>query len=257
MHAESTAGKFPSLGNPRSPHPTGILETRLHHKPHLARRDVPSAAKNENFDRIRSFSINWTVFLSSPDGSRHSLFWGKAGASWEDQQQHIEFARRLAVAANKMIGKELFLEPSAIMTNSCKIMSLSNSREKMSKSSNNPNSAIFLLDSERVIEQKIKKASTDSIGRIVNDFDRQPEITNLLRIYEAFSGISIENIVEKFKNCTSYVEFKSELSRCICNYLQPIQYRYFSVKGDATVEKIMAENECRLEGIAREILKQM
>ena len=147
-----------------------------------------------------------------------------------DQKQHIEFTRKLVSAANSIYTDASLDLPVAVYPTECKIMSLLNAKEKMSKSTANQNESLFLLDSFESIGNKITKATTDARGKVVNNPFEQPEITNLLRIFSSISDIPIEVLVERYKDCKSYKKFKQDLIKCVCDFLGPIQERYAKIK---------------------------
>ncbi|MEK7451653.1 MAG: tryptophan--tRNA ligase [Patescibacteria group bacterium] len=137
----------------------------------------------------------------------------------EDQLQHLEFARTLARKFNAKFGK-IFREPKPVLAETPRLMSLDDPAKKMSKS--RPAGCLFIDDSPETIREKIKKATTDSGSEIKYDFGNKPAISNLMKIYSAFSGRSPENIEKRFKN-KSYGDFKKELAEIIIADLAPFQ----------------------------------
>lgn len=131
-----------------------------------------------------------------------------------DQLQHLELTRTLARKFNKKFGKT-FIESRAIMTQTPRVMSLSNPAQKMSKS--RPESCIFVDDSSEEIKNKIKRAVTDSGSEIKHDKKEKPAISNLLEIYSALSGESIPKIEDKFSG-KNYSDFKNALAELTADY---------------------------------------
>lgn len=139
----------------------------------------------------------------------------------EDQLQHLEFTRAIARKFNNKFGKT-FIEPKAILTSIPRLMSLDDPNKKMSKS--RPAGCLFLDDSPTAIKEKIMKAVTDSGKKIEFDLNNKPAISNLMKIYEAFSEKSLKNIELEFKN-KGYGDFKKSLADIIINALSPFQER--------------------------------
>jgi tryptophanyl-tRNA synthetase len=139
----------------------------------------------------------------------------------EDQLQHLEFSRTLARKFNSRFGKT-FIEPQAILTKTPRVMSLANPKKKMSKSQ--PESCLFIDDSPEEIRNKIKRAVTDSGKELKYDPKHKSAISNLMRIYQGFSGLSLKEIENKFKN-KGYGEFKKDLADIVIKRLAPFQKR--------------------------------
>ncbi|WP_104747781.1 tryptophan--tRNA ligase [Helicobacter cetorum] len=148
----------------------------------------------------------------------------------EDQKQHLELTRNVAEKFNRDFG-ECFKVPEPLIAKvGARVMGLDEPSIKMSKSHKGINHAIFLLDEPDVILRKIKKATTDSIGTIVFDENREG-IFNLLNIYMLLSHESKENIEERFRN-KGYGDFKKELAEVIIQALKPIQEKYKEISDD-------------------------
>ena len=136
----------------------------------------------------------------------------------DDQLQHIEFARMIARKFNSKFGKT-FVEPKAILTQTPRIMSLDDPTKKMSKSL--PKGCLYISDSPDEIRTKIKTAVTDS-GKTIAYDESRPGIANLLRIYSAFSGETIKDIVKQ-RSASSYVDFKNALADVVVKALEPFR----------------------------------
>jgi tryptophanyl-tRNA synthetase len=132
----------------------------------------------------------------------------------DDQLQHLELTRTLVRKFNSKFGKT-FVEPQPLLTSTPRVMSLDNPQKKMSKSM--PSGCLFLDESPKEIEKKIKSAVTDS-GNEIKSKPEKPALTNLIGIYSAFSGLSTKEIEKKFAGKT-YSEFKSSLAELITNSL--------------------------------------
>lgn len=155
----------------------------------------------------------------------------------EDQIQHLEFTRTLARKFNMKFKKKIFVEPKELLTETPKIMSLSDPLKKMSKSM--PEGCLFLDDTAEVIREKIKRAVTDSGNEIKYDPSKKPAISNLIRIYRGFTKMPIKEIEKKF-NGVGYGQFKKELGQTIADNLKVFQIRKKMLsKKPKTIEKIM------------------
>ncbi len=158
----------------------------------------------------------------------------------EDQKQHLELTRDVAMRFNRDYGECFKIPEPLIPKVGARIMGLDNPESKMSKSSSGANHAIFLLDSPEAIVAKFKKATTDSHTTIVFDPTRAG-LYNLLSIYEIFTHKSRESIEQEFAG-KGYGQLKSAIAEVVIESLRPIRERYERLMGD--------------EGYIREILAQ-
>jgi tryptophanyl-tRNA synthetase len=151
-----------------------------------------------------------------------------------DQKQHLELTRDLAVRYNNRFDREIFKIPEPFIppaTSGGRIMSLQDPTSKMSKSDENKNNFIALLDDPKTIIKKFKKAQTDSGTEITYDVENKPGVSNLLTIYSVISGQSIDEVVKHFEG-KMYGHLKVELGELVADYLQPIQERYHTIRND-------------------------
>ncbi|NLJ98130.1 MAG: tryptophan--tRNA ligase [Tissierellia bacterium] len=142
----------------------------------------------------------------------------------EDQKQHLELARDLAERFNNRYSETFKIPEPLIQKFGARIMSLQNPENKMSKSDENENSYILILDKPDVIRRKIKRAVTDSIGEVKYN-DEQLGIKNLMNIYSVFSGDSIDVIENRYEGL-GYGKFKEDVAEVVISGLAPIQKRY-------------------------------
>lgn len=142
----------------------------------------------------------------------------------EDQKQHIELTRDLAIRFNNTFGETFVVPEPDIKPAGARIMSLTDPLKKMSKSDPDPDSRIELRDPPEVIRRKIRKAVTDSETVIRYDEERKPAISNLLTIYSLLSGIPIPELEERYAG-KGYGQFKQDLAEMIIQALAPIQQR--------------------------------
>ena len=174
----------------------------------------------------------------------------------DDQKQHVELARDLAVRFNRVYG-ETFTVPEVYHPPvGARIMSLTDPTAKMSKSHENPNTYVALLDGPDVIRRKIRRAVTDSGGEIAAD-GLGPGIANLMAIY---SAITAEPLGSLHARCVGrgYGQFKNDLAEALVEFLRPIQARYRTIREDgdgvmAILRRGAAAARERAEPMLREV----
>jgi tryptophanyl-tRNA synthetase len=142
----------------------------------------------------------------------------------EDQKQHIELTRDLAIRFNRTFGETFVVPEPDIKPAGARIMSLTDPLKKMSKSDPDPDSRIELRDPPDEIRRKIRRAVTDSEAEVRFDEERKPAISNLLTIYSLFADIPIPELEQRYAG-KGYSEFKRDLAEVIIAGLQPIQQR--------------------------------
>ena len=177
----------------------------------------------------------------------------------EDQLQHLELARDVAKRFNSIYKEDVFKLPKPLTTeNTARIMSLQNPTKKMSKSDENKDASIFLLDSRDEILRKVKKAVTDS-ENCIKYSDDKPGIKNLINIYSAVTDKSYSEIEEEFKD-SGYGQFKIAVANAIADTLEPIQKKYNelnSSKYENYLKDICAKGAETAHSIAKEKLKKV
>lgn len=141
-----------------------------------------------------------------------------------DQNQHLELTRDLANRFNNAYSETFKVPEGYIPKVGARIMSLQDPTQKMSKSDSNENGYILLLDTPEVIVRKIKRAVTDS-GSEVKCGEGKAGVENLMNIYSAVTGSSMEKIEERFDG-KGYGVFKAEVAEAVVEALRPIQERY-------------------------------
>jgi tryptophanyl-tRNA synthetase len=159
----------------------------------------------------------------------------------EDQRQHVELTRDLAIKFNNTYSETFRVPDLFIPKVGARIKSLQNPDMKMSKSDENPMGCVYLLDPPNVIRKKIASAVTDSSHEIVAREDK-PGIANLLGILSACTGKPIEALEKEFASETNYGPFKAAVADAVIATLEPIQKRYAEVSKDkAYIEKVLAD----------------
>ena len=157
-----------------------------------------------------------------------------------DQKQHVELARDIAIRFNNKYGDTFKVPEPVISSAGTKIMDLITPTKKMSKSSENQNGVIRLLDDPEIIRKKIMKATTDSESIVRFDEENKPGISNLINIYSALTNKSIDEIENEFKDA-NYGTFK----KCVCDVvieeLSKIREKYFEYLNSDIIDKILEE----------------
>ena len=159
----------------------------------------------------------------------------------KDQLQHLEITRDIAQRFNGIYGDVFTIPEPYIGKAGAKIMSLQDPLKKMSKSDENPNASILLMDDPDTIIRKFKRAVTDSEGCICYR-DEQPGIKNLLDIYCACNNVTPEAAVKEFEG-KGYGEFKLAVGESVVNILKPVQDEYARLSKDkAYIDSVIKEN---------------
>src|SRR5436190_40007 len=169
----------------------------------------------------------------------------------QDQKQHLELTRDLAERFNRDFGETFKLPDPYIPKAGASIKSLQDPAKKMSKSDENANGSIFLLDEADTIVKKFKRAVTDSGTEITFDESR-PAITNLLTIYHLLTGRSQDECVANFEG-KGYGAFKTELAEATIEFLRPFQERVKQYD-DETLNGILSSGAVKARSIAADTL---
>ncbi len=169
----------------------------------------------------------------------------------EDQKQHLELTRDLAIRFNRDYGETFRVPDPFIPKVGARIMSLSDSTKKMSKSDESPNGCIELLDTAETVRRKFKRAVTDSGTEIKFDESR-PAITNLLSIYQLLTGKQPEDVEAHFAG-QGYAQLKNELADVTVEFLRPVQERVENIS-DQELDRILDDGRRRAQEIARQTL---
>ncbi|MBC2579720.1 tryptophan--tRNA ligase [Clostridium sp. DJ247] len=148
----------------------------------------------------------------------------------KDQKQHLELTRDIAERFNSLYSPTFTIPEPYIPETGAKIMDLQEPTKKMSKSSDNPNSYILIMDPPEVIRKKINRCVTDSLG-LVRYNDDQPGIKNLITILSAITGMSFDEIEKKYEG-QGYAQFKSDVAEAIVNELEPVQKKVNDILSD-------------------------
>ena len=173
-----------------------------------------------------------------------------------DQKQHIELARDIAMRFNQVYG-DVFTIPEGYMEkNGTKIMSLQDPKRKMSKSDENENASVGILDARDVIMRKFKRAVTDS-DTVVKFADGKDGINNLMTIYSCFTGKTMEEIESEFAG-KGYGDFKLAVGEVVADGLEPVRNKFNELMADkAYLESIMKEGADKANYMASKTLSKV
>src|SRR5699024_5020654 len=158
-----------------------------------------------------------------------------------DQKQHLELARNLAERFNTRAGEAVFTVPEPFIPKvGARIMSLGDPTAKMSKSDSVESNVIYLLDEPKKVVKKLKRAVTDSDGKVRFDEAAKPGVSNLLSIFSAVTGDSIPALEERYAD-SGYGALKGDLADAVVAFLEPLQARYHEFREDrAWLDAVLA-----------------
>ena len=176
----------------------------------------------------------------------------------EDQKQHVELTRDIAVKFNNDFDVELFVVPEPFIGGgtTARIMSLRDGKAKMSKSDPSEMSRVHLTDSDDEIAQKIRKAKTDPepLPDDPKDLDARAEAKNLVGIYAAVTGESVEQVLARFAG-QGFGAFKPALAEVLVELIAPIRERLDGLRKDpAELDRILAEGAARASELGAPVL---
>jgi len=171
----------------------------------------------------------------------------------EDQRQHLELTRDLAMRFNTRFGQTFTVPEAHILKETAKIFDLQNPNAKMSKS-NEPKGTINIMDDSSVTAKKIKGAVTDADGEIRFDSESKAGVSNLLGIYSAVSGTSIESLVSELSG-KGYGDLKSAVADAVLSVIEPIRDRANELLADqAELDRLLGVGAQRANTQAEQTL---
>ncbi len=166
----------------------------------------------------------------------------------EDQRQHLELTRDLAVRFNSRFGQTLVVPEPLILKATAKIVDLADPTAKMSKSA--PAGCVFLLDPPKRTEKKIKSAVTDSDSVVRFDPETKPGVSNLLTILASFTGRTVAEVTPEFAG-RMYGDLKKETAAAVVAFVEPFQARVSELLDDpAELDRQMAVGAGRAREVA-------
>ncbi|MFM1789854.1 MAG: tryptophanyl-tRNA synthetase, partial [Actinomycetota bacterium] len=147
----------------------------------------------------------------------------------DDQRQHVEITRDIAVRFNHRFG-DTFIVPKAVHPKAgARVMDLQDPTSKMSKSATTDSGLVYMLDDNAAIEKKFRRAVTDSDGEVRYDRENKPGVSNLLDILSACTGTPIEQLAGRY---TQYGPLKKDAGDAVIAVIEPIRTRYHELMAD-------------------------
>jgi tryptophanyl-tRNA synthetase len=175
----------------------------------------------------------------------------------EDQRQHLELTRDLAQRFNTLFGPTLTVPAPYIIKDTAKITDLQDPSAKMSKSASSPNGLIELLDEPSRSAKKIRAAVTDTGREILFDPERKPGVSNLLTIYSALTGRSIDELAAAYAG-KGYGDLKKDLAEVVVEFVRPIQERTRAYLDDpAQLDKLLGVGADKARAVASQTLRSV
>ncbi|HAO17513.1 MAG TPA: tryptophan--tRNA ligase, partial [Alteromonas macleodii] len=177
----------------------------------------------------------------------------------EDQKQHLELTRDIATRVNNLYGDVFRLPDPYIPDFGARIMSLQEPEKKMSKSDNNPNNFIGLLEDPKKLAKKIKRAVTDSDEQANIYFNptEKPGVSNLLTLLSLATGKSIKELEPEYTD-KMYGHLKGDVADAVVALLEPIQARYAEIRADrAYLDDVMRQGAEKASARAAETLAKV
>ncbi|MFM6963150.1 MAG: tryptophan--tRNA ligase [Micrococcales bacterium] len=181
------------------------------------------------------------------------LYQPKAVPVGEDQRQHIELTRDLAIRFNSRFGETFVVPEAVIQKENAKIYDLQNPTAKMSKSGD-PKGLVNIMDDNATIVKKFKSAVTDTDGEVRFDREAKPGVSNLLGLFSALSGRSIDDLVGQYGG-GGYGALKSDLADAAVSAIEPIRNRAEELLADAAqLDALLAAGAERANAVAEATL---
>lgn len=210
--------------------------------------------KSEQASNVSAGLFDYPVLMAS-DILLYGARWVPVG---DDQRQHLELTRDIAIRMNNKFG-DLFVIPETWEKQlaffdaheGIRIRSLRHPDKKMSKSVEDPQGTIQLDDSPESAYEKIKRAETDALGAINWDWEKQPGITNLLQIYEILSGEYHSDVLKKWTGQSSYGDLKEEVGNLVAKSLAELQNNVSKVDLTVVQEKLHSSEQAMVEQSAK------
>jgi len=174
----------------------------------------------------------------------------------EDQKQHVELCRDLAIKFNNTYSETFKVPEVYIPKTGARVKSLQDPDRKMSKSDANQSGCVYLLDPPNIVRKKIRSAVTDS-GSEVRFAHDKPGVSNLLSIMSASTGKSIEDLENEFAG-SQYGTFKDAVADTVIAVLEPIQAKYEEIQKDkAYLDRIFKEGAGAAQQRANKIMSKV
>jgi len=209
-------------------------------------------------DRISVGLFNYPVLMAADI----LLYDAKYVPVGEDQTQHLEFTRDIAIRMNNQFG-ELFTVPEPVAKQheffgkdqGLRIKDLVDPTKKMSKSDETGRGVIFLTDTPEEAAKKIRSATTDSFNEIRYDMKERPGVSNLLQILALFTGRDLQDVIAQYEGQTRYGDLKQAVAEAVGNFLRDFQAKLAQVDNQAILAKLEKDEKVMNEQANRTLLR--
>lgn len=219
----------------------------------LSRMTQYKVKSQKQGNTIRVGLFDYPVLMAA-DILLYQTDWVPVGS---DQKQHVELARDIAERFNQAYSPTFRVPEPWFGTAGKRIMSLQNPDAKMSKSDDNPNGFISMIDEPGTIVKKFKRAVTDSETEVHYDKDAKPGVSNLMEIYSCATGQTIDAVEKTFAG-KGYGDFKTACGEAVAEALRPIQTEFKRLIDDkGELEAIMANGADQAARIANKTLSKV
>lgn len=172
----------------------------------------------------------------------------------DDQRQHLELCRNLAIRFNNRFGETFVVPEAAIAHVGARVMDLQDPSIKMSKSRSSPQGKILALDPPEVLARKIMRAVTDADNKVEYNRESKPGVSNLLELLAVATGDSPTDLADKY---TQYGALKKDVAEALVTYLTPVQQRYADLRqAPDHVLRVLAEGADKARSISEDNLNK-
>jgi tryptophanyl-tRNA synthetase len=200
--------------------------------------------KSEGNESVRAGLFTYPVLMAADI----LLYAADAVPVGDDQRQHLELARDLAVRFNNRYGQTFTVPEAAIPGAAARVMDLQHPERKMSKSVESPLGTVGLLDSAEEITRKVRKAVTDTDGEVRYDRRAKPGLANLLDLLAGATGRTPQEVATGY---TRYGDLKRDVAEALSELLRPVRERRLALEADPSyVESVLAEGAATAHAVA-------
>jgi len=215
--------------------------------------------KSEQADTVSSGLFTYPVLMAA-DILLYGASWVPLG---DDQKQHLELTRDLALRFNNKFG-DTFVVPHewnkqlafSHRDSGVRIRSLSNPTKKMSKSVDDPRGTILLSDTPEEAAKKIMSATTDNLAEIDFDFEKRPGVSNLLQIESLLTDQTVDQVLASWKGKSNYGDLKTAVAKSVSDFLKSYQEKLSQISSEI-VEAKLADDEAILNDQTTNLLLQV
>jgi tryptophanyl-tRNA synthetase len=208
------------------------------------RRMTQFKEKSEGNETVRAALFTYPVLMAADI----LLYAAEAVPVGDDQRQHLELARELALRFNHRYGTTFVVPEAAIPGAAARVMDLQHPERKMSKSADSPLGTIRLLDSDEEITRKVRKAVTDTDGEMRYDRAAKPGLANLLDLLAGATGRTPLDVAQDYER---YGDLKNDVAAALSELLGPVRERRSALEGDlAYVSAVLERGAAQAREVA-------